>query len=155
METTLATVIAVSPESVLVSVENQAACPRCAAGKGCGAGIFTSNTKERRLQVPLSPDLKVREGDRVRLSLGSSHLLKATFLAYGLPLFGLVAATGTGWLLFGPLSDATAIVFAVAGLLTGVIVGRRHLQRDHCLMHFVPTIAEHVGTRRRITINRQ
>ncbi len=45
-----------------VSVDAAAICPRCAAGKGCGAGIFGASKSVRRIEVSLAPGLEVSEG---------------------------------------------------------------------------------------------
>lgn len=126
--------------SATVAVERTAACPRCAAGKGCGAGLLSGSTRSALLDVPLAPNSSFREGDEVRLTLEPAHLLRATLLVYGLPLAGMVLMLAAGWLISSPLTDAEAIAYAVAGLAAGLLAGRRQLNRHDCLRQFVPKI---------------
>ena len=93
------------------------------------------------LEVSLSPQLGLSEGDEVRLILEPSHLLQATVLVYGLPLAGIVLMLVGGWLISRPLSDPEAIAYAIAGLAAGLIAGRWQLNRRNCLKQFVPKIA--------------
>ena len=85
--------------------------------------------------------MALRVGDQVTLELSPDSLLKASFLVYGLPLFGVVAMLIIGWLVAGPLSDTTAIALAIVGLLAGLATGRARLARNRCLERFVPSIS--------------
>jgi sigma-E factor negative regulatory protein RseC len=122
----------------VVEVDNSPVCPRCAAGKGCGAGLLTGNTQTRRVEVPLGADLALDAGDRVEIVLGSDKLLRATLIGYGLPLAGaLLAAAAAYWL---ALADAAATLLVCSGVAAGWIAGRGLLDRDLCLQQFVPAI---------------
>ena len=144
MQTSLATVISVTHDSALVSIDATSACARCAAGKGCGAGILAGPDRSRRIEVALDSALSLRIGDQVRLSLHSSHLLRASVLAYGLPLAGIVLSLAAGsWIIDG-LGDAQAVLIALPGYLAGYAAGRYLLRRDNCMERMVPTIVERV-----------
>ncbi len=140
MDSPLGKIVAIGRGSATVTVERTVACPRCAAGKGCGAGLLSGGGTSALLQVPLSPDSSLREGDEVRLTLEPSHLLRATLLVYGLPLAGIVLMLITGWFISRPLTDAAAIAYAIAGLAAGILASHRQLNRHECLKHFVPKI---------------
>ena len=75
----------------LVVVDPSAACPRCAAGKGCGAGILATGRGVRRVEVAVPDGMELTVGDRVALSLLPENLLTAATIAYGIPLGGAVA----------------------------------------------------------------
>jgi positive regulator of sigma E activity len=92
------------------------------------------------LEVSLSPNLSLSEGDEVRLTLEPSHLLHASLLVYGLPLAGIILMLVVGWLISRPLSDPEAIAYAIAGLAAGLVAGRWQLNRRDCLKQFVPRI---------------
>lgn len=124
----------------IVEVDVRAACPRCAAGKGCGAGIFNGTEKRRTLQVQVSENMSLHKGDSVELQLAPASLLAAAGTVYGLPLFGALLAAGTAWFL--RLDDAAAAVAAIMGLAGGFIIGRRKLQRSECMDDLVPTVAK-------------
>ncbi len=140
MDSLVGKIVSIGPGSATVTVERTAACPRCAAGKGCGAGLLGGTRTSALLEVPLSAACSLREGDEVRLTLEPSHLLRATLLVYGLPLAGIVLMLIAGWFISKPLTDAEAVAYAIAGLAAGLIAGRRQLNRHECLQRFVPTI---------------
>jgi sigma-E factor negative regulatory protein RseC len=122
----------------VIDVDNSPVCPRCAAGKGCGAGLFTGTAKSRRVEVAVRPDLSLAKGDRVELVLATDRLLRATLITYGLPLLGALLAVAVAYLL--ELGDLAAAMAASAGISAGWIAGRRLLDRGSCLHQFVPTI---------------
>jgi len=122
----------------IVTVDAAAICPRCAAGKGCGAGIFGASASVRRLEVSLAPGVEVSEGDTVSLSLGSRNLLQAAIIVYGWPLLG--AITGVLLAFLGDLDDAGAAASALAGLAVGIALARVRLGHKDCLSRFSPTV---------------
>lgn len=142
MESAVGRIVSISGGQATVSVDAAANCSRCAAGKGCGAGLLTGSDRTRLIDVRLSPGLALHAGDEVRLSLAPSHLLRAAVYAYGLPLGGIVIALGTAWILNQAIDDPSAIVLATAGLVAGASLGRHLLNKDGCLKNLVPTVAE-------------
>jgi positive regulator of sigma E activity len=122
----------------VVEVDVSKACPRCAAGKGCGAGLFTGSSRKRHVEAIVGGHISVAEGDSVEISLASDKLLKAALIVYGMPLFGAIAAAGLAYLL--QLGDSVAALAALTGLVFGLLVGRWRLGRGECLENFVPTI---------------
>ena len=122
----------------VVDVDEGVACQRCAAGRGCGAGILGRSGKVRRVEARVAEGHDLREGDRVYLQLAASNVLKAAVLVYGLPLAGAAIAAALAYLL--GLGDAAAAALAIAGLGLGYQLGRRRLQRPGCLADFTPTI---------------
>ncbi len=140
MDAPIGKIVSIGPDSATVAVERSAACPRCAAGKGCGAGLLSGSTRPAMLEVSLSPQLKLSQGDEVRLTLEPSHLLRASLLVYGLPLAGIILMLVAGWLISRPLSDPEAIVYAITGLAAGLLAGRWQLNRRDCLKQFIPKI---------------
>ena len=133
-----------SGRCAVVAVDAAEACPRCAAGKGCGAGIFTSSGKTRRIEVPLMADQQLNEGDIVGLELAAREVLHASWIVYGLPLAGAAIAAASAYLLgFG---DAGTAVLALVGLAAGFQAGRRRLRRVDCLEAFTPVITDRLTT---------
>ena len=122
----------------VVEVDVSAACPRCAAGKGCGAGLFTGSNRKRRVEAIVGKHISLAEGDSVEISLASENLLNAALIVYGIPLFGAVTAAGLAYLL--QLGDSAAAVAAVLGLGFGLLVGRWRLSRSECIENFVPYV---------------
>lgn len=127
----------------VIEVDAAAVCPRCAEGRGCGAGIFSGVAKSRRLEARVPPGLDVEAGDIVRISLAPEHLLNAALTVYGMPLagaaIGAVAAYQLG------LGDAGAAAMALAGLGAGLLLGRLRLRHQECLARLTPVVAGRVG----------
>ena len=121
-----------------VEVSAAVACARCAAGRGCGAGLLGASEKNRRVHALIAAGVDVHEGDEVRIELSPLQLLRASWLVYGLPLVAAVIATGVAYL-FG-LDDFYAVVAAVVGMAVGLVVARRQLSSASCLYRFTPTI---------------
>ena len=114
-------------------------CARCAAGKGCGAGVFGAGGKAREMTVTVADGLRVAPGDPVILSLRDSSLTRAAWYAYGLPLAGLLSASALAALLGA--DDAAALLSGAAGLAGGLIAGRWLGRRQDCVSRMRPVIS--------------
>ena len=129
--------------TAIVDIEADAVCTRCASGRGCGAGILAARSGTRRLDIAVGEDLKLSEGDVVDIQLAPRNVLAAALLVYGLPLAGAAAAAALAFVF--SLGDAGAAALALAGLATGMLIGRRRLRHDSCLERFTPTVARRVA----------
>jgi sigma-E factor negative regulatory protein RseC len=127
-----------------VSVEPSAVCARCAAGRGCGAGLIGQRRKPAIIEAKLSKGLTLEAGDRVRLEFMPAELVRAAWLAYGLPLAGLIAAMLVATRL-APGNELAAIAGAVLGLVAGARYGRRSLKQNDCLSRCVPIVSERIS----------
>jgi sigma-E factor negative regulatory protein RseC len=127
----------------VVDVDANVICPRCATGKGCGAGIFGNSGKSRRIEAVLSDSADISEGDDVSLALGSRNLLLAAWIVYGWPLVG--GASGALLASVTTQGDAVAAAAALAGLALGAVLARRQLGRKACLTQFVPVARRQPG----------
>ncbi len=123
-----------------VVVDAGVACARCAAGRGCGAGLLSPAPGKRRFEVEVPDGLDLACGDRVRLELRPRDLLGASWLVYGMPLLAMTAVPALAEFLFGPLPDPALAVLALSGIGAAMAWGRRRLTADNCLQQFVPTI---------------
>jgi sigma-E factor negative regulatory protein RseC len=129
-----------------VSVNATAACARCAAGRGCGAGLLQKRRK-RLIRVNVAPGLALKVGDPVRLELAPRHLMRAAWLAYGLPLATMLIAVGAASALVDSGNELVAVLFGAGGLFTGTWTGRRILAKDDCLSRIMPTACERIASR--------
>lgn len=130
------TVIAVDSHHTLVRFADAGQCAACAAGKGCGAGIFNRliqrGEPELRLAGP-SGGSAPRVGDQVLVGLEDGVLLRAAVITYGVPLLlllGLVAAVP--WLaaqagLSDGLGEGLAVLAVVPAFL---LLWRRRRRQD-------------------------
>lgn len=136
-----ARIIDITDGQAVCRVAGGPACPRCAAGRGCGAGLLSGSQAAREFRVDLPPAADYRVGDRVVLELSSRSLLRASLLAYGMPLVMLAAVPLAAERLWGPLGDATLALLALAAVAASVVAGRRFLRADPCLSQLQPSIA--------------
>jgi len=127
----------------VVDIELAASCPRCASGKGCGAGIFTASTGAKQpVEASVRTGLNLSEGDVVEISLAPDNLLQAAIIVYGLPMLGAIAGAASA---YGFSSgDAAAALAALIGLGAGLIVSRWRLRQSSCLRRFVPIVERRV-----------
>ena len=118
----------------LVEVDMASACARCAAGKGCGAGL--SLTRNRRVEARVPPGAEIHAGDTVELTLAPNNVLRAAGIVYGLPL--AAAASGAALAYLVGYGDPAAALAAVAGLAVGLVLAKRRLRG--CLKDFTPEV---------------
>lgn len=127
-----------SDSYAIIEIESKAACARCAAGKGCGAGLLGGDAAVRRVEAMIASGVDVQQGDEVLISLEPKNLLQAAMLVYGMPLLGAVLATAVAYGL--GLGDVAAALTALAGIGSGFFLARLKLQDSRCLRQFVPTV---------------
>jgi len=121
----------------VVEVDVAAACPRCASGKGCGAGLLQPGGR-RQIEVEVPDGLDPHVDDRVEVSLAPRNLLQAAVTVYGFPLTGGLAGAAFAYAL--ALGDTAAAMAALLGLGGGLAASRRRLRQGPCLHSFTPTI---------------
>ena len=134
-------VVTVAGRKATVALEQDAACPRCAAGRGCGAGILVGRNRASAISIDIPGGRHLQPGDKVTLALRGTSLLQATLLAYGLPLAGTLLLLTCGIIFWSPLTDAAGILLAVTGLVGGNLLSHRILRRMPCTRRFVPTVS--------------
>lgn len=122
----------------LIAVNAFEVCPRCAAGKGCGAGLFGRGERTRRIEASVPRGACIATGDRVRIALEPQSVLHAAFVVYGWPLCG--AAAGALLAYLAAYGDAAAAAAALAGLALGALLARRRLRQSRCLQQFTPRV---------------
>ena len=133
-------IIEMRPDNtVVVEIESVVVCARCAAGKGCGAGLLGSQPAERRVEASLMDDLELGVGDQVSISLQSNNVLRAAIIVYGCPLLAAVAAAGLAYAL--NLGDVASASIALGGLLAGILLAKWRLKSARCLQQFTPIVA--------------
>lgn len=128
----VARVISIEGDRVCLEPEQSGGCGACAASAACdakGIGTLASRLEARRFSLP--NELALTVGDRVVLGVRPHSLVRASAIAYLIPLFtSLGAATLAQW---HTGSDAICMVAAIAGLALGFLpLGRvgAWLERD-------------------------
>jgi sigma-E factor negative regulatory protein RseC len=110
----------------LVDVAGGTDCPRCAEGRGCGAGLL-GRRRDRCIEVPVPPGARLVAGQDVNVYLDGPSLLGAAAVVYGLPLAGAVLASVLAG--YAGLADGGTALTALAGLAAGLCVARYRLGR--------------------------
>jgi sigma-E factor negative regulatory protein RseC len=129
---------------VQVTVERGEACHSCAAQGACKA----LGGQTRDIVLIVDNDLRAAPGDRVRLTMAESALVKASAVLYLLPALGLIGGAAGGWAVgqsLGWQADPPAIVGALAGLVVGLLLGRLLGGRMARNKTFVPRLTAITG----------
>lgn len=84
-------------------------------------------------------------GDTVRLAVAPRQLLRAAFLAYGVPLLAILLSVGVASATGIVTTDLGSIGFALAGLGGGLYLSRRYLARDSACAQFIPVVDGHTA----------
>lgn len=140
MESATGRVSSVDGDRITVRVDAPVACRRCAAGKGCGAGLLDGSSATRFLDVDVPVGMQLDIGDEVTLTLSPRRLLRAAALAYGLPLLSLVTAATIAWLAGAEPDSLVAVAMVIAGLAAGIFGSRYILNQGAACDQFEPTI---------------
>jgi len=140
MESQSATVIAISGDRLTVRVDRAAACSRCAAGRGCGAGLLDSAGRPRVLELDAPLSCRLRPGDTVDLKMRSQDLLRASLLAYGVPLSAVLLTLAALKLTMPGVGDGPSMAAASLSLVTSFVGVRRWLRREPCVERLLPRI---------------
>ena len=145
MESAIGTVSSVAEGVATLVVAAPITCHRCAAGRGCGAGLLGSNEKPRRVETSIPAGMTLAVGDQVRLTVAPRHLLRAAILAYGLPLISMLVFVAIAWGFGAADSDLLAVAFALTGLVAGFLLSRRLFAAEAACEQFVPVIESFAG----------
>ena len=110
-----------------VEKERQTQCGGCSVRHGCGTATLSKVLGVRRSRIRVIAPFSVNSGDKVLISLKESSLLKASFVSYMLPLFGLFLGALLGQLIFAPIfgSEGIVVILAIVGLAIALLWLRR------------------------------
>jgi positive regulator of sigma E activity len=102
----------------------------------------------QEIEVDVPPGLGLVGGEQLELALPGGSVLRAAFLAYGLPLAGALALLGLTWSVAGPLPDLAAVAIATGGCVLGWCCSRQTLKSGDLLSELAPDIVRKHGTGR-------
>lgn len=147
-------IVACDAQGLWVETIRQSTCGSCSANKACGHSLINSISDGTRSLIRVLPGTHSIEqcniNDDVRISIPEEAILRGSFVAYMVPLIGMLvgALLGAELLQLSPLmlgSDAAAAVGAVAGLAAGFVLVRRHAHRHRDDASFQPVLLEILG----------
>lgn len=111
-----ATVTAVGQNQVRVRMESLQHCQRCLRGEGCGAGVFSRLFAPRSSEIWLHSTHSCHQGQRVRIGVSETELMRLAGLLYGLPLLAFILAAALAATFFDQawLRDVAALMSGLA-----------------------------------------
>lgn len=116
---------------LILTLPDRRACARCAAGQGCGAGVFARllQAPARELRLPVTPaQIRQLQGARhVELRLANSSLIHGSLILYALPIF--CAGTAVVLAHLAGAGDVLAVFALLAGGLPALLAARVYSRR--------------------------
>jgi sigma-E factor negative regulatory protein RseC len=131
---TPATVVELGPGVAWVETVRQSACGHCASAGNCGTSVLAKLFGSSRSRLKIDDAQGLRVGERVLIGIPDGILVRASLVAYLLPLVVLIAAAGVATRL-GAGEGAVALI-GVAGLgiglwLSGRLTGGQSARRRY------------------------
>ncbi len=137
-------VVAVDGDYAWINTMRESACQSCSASKGCGQKVLNSVTSGRASQVKVARTLDVNVGDLVLVGIAEEALLKASFLAYLLPLLLMIICAGLAEAAF-LLPDPIVALVGVLGLAVGLMLVKTLSFRLSCNPSYHPQLLRKLG----------
>ncbi|AFL74655.1 SoxR reducing system RseC family protein [Thiocystis violascens] len=119
----IASVVAVDDGGVWVETRRRSACGHCDSASVCGVSALAKLFGEGRNRLRIADPAGLRLGDRVVIGIPDGTLVRASLIAYLLPVIALVAAAAIGTALH--LAEGAVALFGLAGLGSGLWLGGR------------------------------
>lgn len=113
---------------VVVEVELKSACNHCDSGDSCGTSAVSKAFSPKVQRFSLQTEQVFVKGERLKLGLPESVILKAAALVYMMPLSGLFIGAFIGnqlAVLVGTHPDLFSIIAALIGALGFWNIGKR------------------------------
>jgi len=140
-------VLEVSGSHARVVRDAAQACERCAAGQGCGGGLFARLAGPRRHEVRARVAIEgLCPGEDVILGLPEAGLLAGAFAVYTVPLGGLLLGAALAGVVFDVGTDAGVLAAGGAGFAAGLLWLARYARRVAGDPRFQPSIVGRVET---------
>lgn len=127
----IARVVRVDAGVAWLEPEQTTSCGNCASAAACGAGATGIGTVASRIEArrfPLDNPGSLTVGDRIVVGVDDRALIKASLIAYALPLLTAFIAAGFAESAWG--NDLATLGAMTAGLFGGLLAARagaRHL----------------------------
>jgi sigma-E factor negative regulatory protein RseC len=141
-------VVRTTADAVWVKTLRKSTCGGCQARHGCGQGLLqralASSTADIRARLARTDTpVGLQPGDEVEIGITEGAVVTASLLAYGLPIFMLIAGCAIGaWY---TLSDPAQLFLGGLGLGVGLLISR--LVLDYFKpSYFEPLVVGPAGT---------
>lgn len=140
-----AEVIAVAEGSALVEVQRQSGCSACNVGDSCGTSVVAKlfgNGNATRLRV--IDHIGLSPGERVVIGLRDRVLVRASLIAYLLPLLAVIGTAGAADQ--AGAGDTGSAIGALIGLALGLWLARIITGGSGAKARFRPLLLRRIST---------
>jgi len=103
----------IKDKTAIIKIQRKSSCGSCTA---CGM-----KKDQNEILIPVANDLGARLGDWVELELKSISILKASTIAYVIPLIALIIGVVVGYALAEQLSQDTELYGAIGGIILTIL----------------------------------
>lgn len=93
-------------------------CAKCAAGNGCGAGLFSQLLRAKKVDIKVPVNVGLSVGQRVWLCLDDQYINKQAWYWYGLPVLGFILGASLPRWVFITVENSTADILSLMAGLT-------------------------------------
>jgi sigma-E factor negative regulatory protein RseC len=118
-------VVSVEGNKVQLKAEQKPACEGC-NGK-CGSQVFSKLFGTHKKTLSINIEDRVKIGQKVRLSLDDSHVIRNAFFVYMMPLCGAFFGMFVSGILFNS-SEFWQIFAAIIGGVTGFLIAKHSVK---------------------------
>jgi len=133
------TIVAVDEQFAWVNTLREPVCQSCSANYGCGQKALNSLSSGRFSQVRVNRSLSVEVGDQVLIGIEEEALVKASFIAYMLPIMTLISGAALAEKVLH-LSDPLVAMAGLVSLLSGVLLVKTLSLRLSCNPSYHPQL---------------
>lgn len=125
MITSRVTVVGPTADGLAVEASGPATCPRCAAGRGCGGGVFGRLVGGGPRRVLVDDPIGLGPGEVALIGLSGASLLRAVLETFAWPLLGLFLAAS---LPAAGSAEALVALAGLGGLALGIALARMRVR---------------------------
>ena len=118
-----ATVVAVKPGVAWVETVRQSACGHCESAGSCGTSVLAKLFGAPRSRLRIDDGQGLRVGEQVVIGIPDGTLVRASFVAYLIPLVFLIAAAGLATRLGA--GEGVVALLGLCGLGSGLLLSGR------------------------------
>jgi sigma-E factor negative regulatory protein RseC len=115
-------VVAVADGKACVRLGGSSGCSNCAAGRGCGAGVFGRLLKRNPVILELENRVSARQGQPVMVGIPEALFLRMIARLYLYPLLAAIAGAAFGYYL-SVLAESSPVSSDMITLLCGLTGG--------------------------------
>ncbi len=120
-------VISIENDIALVNTKARHTCSSCKAESSCGAGVLERYFGGGLFVSSIQNTLNAQPGDEVVIAISETKVTQASFIAYLLPLLGLIVGSISGHFIF--YQEIFSIILGAVGFGSGFIIIKVYHQK--------------------------